>query len=116
MHAPVPVRRERRLRLLARPKSAEQAARSVIREQARMQRVAWKDNRWRDGVTVTLGGREGDFMADALALGFSPLSWSPATLDQAKWGWIAVQAGRMTIDQFRQRVRYHAALDAISAP
>jgi hypothetical protein len=110
-HVANPIRRERRLRLLHRPKSAAQLARALRREQARLQRVAWREDRWCDGATVTLGPREEAFQADILGLGFSLVAFSPATADAARWCWINVQAGRMTLPQFRDRVRWHALKD-----
>jgi hypothetical protein len=44
-HAPVSVRRERRLRMLRRPETAKQAARAQRREQARLQRIPWMRDR-----------------------------------------------------------------------
>lgn len=114
IHVSVPVRRERRLRLLTRPKSAKQAARALVREQARLVRVGWKADRFRPGQTVTLGPREDAFQADVDAFGFSPSCWSPATLDAARWCWVGVRAGRMSVDQLRARVRWHVAQDALS--
>jgi len=110
-HAPNDVRRARRLRLLSRPLTAKQAARALRREQARLQRVAWKRDRWTAGATVTLGPREDAFRADLLALGFVPSTFSPATVDAARWCWLNVQTGRATADQLRDRVRWHVLKD-----
>jgi hypothetical protein len=111
LHAPNDVRRARRLRLLSRPLTAKQAARALRREQARLQRVAWKRDRWTAGATVTLGPREDAFRADLLALGFVPSTFSPATVDAARWCWLNVQTGRATADQLRDRVRWHVLKD-----
>ena len=111
IHAPVPVRQERRKRLLSRPRTPKQAARARRREQARVQRIIWKGNRWAPGATVTLGPREDQCRADLCALGFDPAAFSPATADAARWSWLNVQAGRMTADQFRTRVQWHTLQD-----
>jgi hypothetical protein len=111
-HAPNAVRRARRLRLLSRPKTAAQAERARRRESARVQRIIWRHDRHAPGATVTLGPRDEAFMADLQALGFNPVSCSPATMDAARWLWIGVQGGRTTFDQMRDRVRLHVARDA----
>jgi hypothetical protein len=111
LHAPNEVRRARRLLLLSRPLTAKQAARALRREQARLQRIAWKKDRWRDGATVALGAREEAFQADILGRGFNPVAFSPATADAARWCWINVQAGRMTLPQFCDRVRWNVLKD-----
>ena len=110
-HAPVPVRQARRLRLLSRPGTAAQANRAVRREHARVQRVIWQADRWTGGQTVTLGPREYAFEADAVAAGLSPERWAPASRDAGRWAWLQVQAGRVTLDQFRARMLWHAAKD-----
>jgi hypothetical protein len=110
-HAPSEVRRERRLRLLRRPNTPKQAAGALRREQARLQRIAWKADRYHGGATVTLGRREDGFQSDMHGLGFPPSGFSPATADAARWCWINVQAGRMTTDQLRDRLRWHVAQD-----
>ncbi len=110
-HVATPVRRAQRLRRLARPATAAQAARAQRRAAAALQRIAWKADRWQDGQTVTLGEREPIFQADMRALGFSPSTFSPATADAARWAWIGADAGRMTRDDLRQRVRWNVAKD-----
>ena len=112
IHAPVPVRRERRLSLLRHPKTAKQLTSALIREQARLQRVAWKVDRWRDGRTVDLGTREDAFLADVVAVGFRPSTFSPASMDAARWRWLGLQSRQITVDQFRDRIRWNVALDA----
>jgi hypothetical protein len=114
-HVANPVRRARRLLHLTHPVTAKQAARALVREQARLVRVGWKTDRWTDGATVDLGPRENTFQADMRSFGFSPSCWSPATLDAARWCWVGVQAGRMSIDQLRARIRWHVAQDAFTA-
>lgn len=110
-HAPVAVRRALRLRQLFRPRSMSQAKRAAGRERARIQRIVWKRDRWALGGTVTLGERDAVFFDDMRALGFAVSRLSPASVDAARWAWLNVEAGRMTIDQFRDRVRWHAAQD-----
>ena len=104
--------RERRARLLARPKSPEQAARALRRERARVQRATWRRDRWAAGATVTLGPREPAFESDLRALGFDLAHLSPASADAARWAWLNVQAGRTHPDQWGDRMRWHAARDA----
>lgn len=111
IHAPVSVRRERRLRLLRHPKTAAQAARALVREQARLQRIAWKADRWHGGQTVYLGDRDDGFLADVAASGMHPSYWSPATADAARWCWVRLKADRLNMEQFRERVRWNVALD-----
>jgi hypothetical protein len=111
-HAPVSVRRARRLRLLSHPKTAAQAARALLREGARVQRVTWTRDRWVEGATIVLGLRDKAFMADARSLGFMLDQLSPASRDAARWAWLNLKAGRMTTDQFRDRLRWHAARDS----
>jgi hypothetical protein len=111
-HAPNDVRRARRLRLLSQPKTAAQADRARRRERARIQRVIWRQDRTAPGATVALGPREDAFLADLQASVFDAASCTPATLDAARWAWLGVQAGRITVDQFRDRVRWHLAKDA----
>ena len=110
-HAPNAVRRERRERLLARPKRPEQADRTRRRESARVQRVAWRFDRWTAGQTIDLGPRDAAFRADVTGLEFNLDRFSPATLDAARWSWLHVQAGRMDRGQFRDRLRWHTARD-----
>ncbi len=110
-HASNAVRRARRLALLRRPISAAQADRLKRRESARLQRVLWKRDRWAAGSTVTLGGRDDAFAGDLRTLGFALSDLSPATADAARWVWLHVEAGRMTLDQLRDRMRWHVALD-----
>jgi hypothetical protein len=110
-HASPQVKRERRQRLLLRPKTRAQAGRAARREAARLQRIIWKTDRWAPGSTVALGAREAQFEIDMHGLGFSPGSFSPATLDQARWAWIGMQAGRVSRDEVRDRVRGHVIRD-----
>ena len=115
IHVSVKVRRERRRLMLTRPKSAAQLAKSLAKENARLVRVGWKTDRWRDGQTVTLGTREAAFRADIEAFGLPASGWSPATLDAARWCWVGLKAGRMSVDQLRVRVRFHVAQDVAAA-
>ena len=111
-HAPNPVRQARRLRLLQRPASAAQLQRTRRKEARRVQRRIWAKDRFAPGVTVDLGAKEDAFQADMRAFGLSPSGMSPATLDQARWCWLGLIAGRVTVDQLRGRVREHLARDA----
>jgi hypothetical protein len=110
-HVSNEVQRERREQLLRRPKTKAQAERAARREAARVQRIIWKADRWAPGATVTLGSREADFEADMRGLGFTPWTFSPATLDAARWTWVGVKASRVSRDQLRDRVRGHVLRD-----
>ena len=110
-HVAPSVRSERRRRLLLRPKTAAQAMRGRLREAARMQRIIWKSDRWAPGVTVILGEREDQFIEDMRGLGFLVSAFSPASLDAARWGWIGLEAGRMSRDDWRNRIRLNLAKD-----
>lgn len=81
-----------------------------------MQRLVWKQNRWAPGCTVILGTRESQFEADIRGLGFSPTMLSPATIDAARWVWVAEQAGRVSRDQLRDRIRLHVLKDERAKP
>jgi hypothetical protein len=111
-HVAVSVGRERRLRLLSQAKTPAQVERAIRRDNARVQRIVWKVDRWAPGATVTLGPGEEAFEAGIAALGFQLGSLSPASADAARWGWSHVQAGRMTLEHLRGRVRWHVAKDA----
>lgn len=110
-HAANDVQRARRLLLLTRPKTPEQAMQARRRESARVQRLVWARNRWSPGATVMLGPREAVFDADLLGCGLPLDRFSPATADAARWAWLNVQVGRMTLEQWRGRVRWHLARD-----
>lgn len=114
-HVANSVQQARRLRLLSRPKTRKQAERARRREQARLQRAIWTADRWAPGGTVGLGPREDEFQIDMRALGFTPSSFSPATLDQARWAWIGATSGRRTRDELRDRVAFHVARDLAAA-
>jgi hypothetical protein len=110
-HVSNDVQRERRQRLLLRPKTRAQAERAARREAARVQRVIWQGDRWAPGSTVLLGAREVQFEIDMRGLGFAPWAFSPATLDAARWAWVGMQAGRLSPDMLRDRVRGHVLKD-----
>jgi hypothetical protein len=110
-HVSNDVQRERRERLLLQPKTRAQAEREARREAARLQRIVWKADRWAPGSTCALGMREEQFEIDMRGLGFTPGSFSPATLDAARWAWIGMQAGRVSRDEVRDRVRGHVIRD-----
>jgi hypothetical protein len=111
-HVSNDVQRERRQRLLMRPKTRAQRERAARREAARVQRVAWQADRWAPGSTIVLGGREAQFEVDMRGLGFAASTFSPATIDAARWAWVGMQAGRITRDQLRDRVRGHVGRDS----
>lgn len=110
-HAPADVKRERRWRRLARLRSAEEVASFNRREAVRCQREIWRRDRWAPGATIALGPREAQFQADLAGFGLNPATFSPATLDQAKWCWQNMQTGRLTRQQFADRVRWHQDKD-----
>jgi hypothetical protein len=110
-HVASSVRRARALQQLRHPATAKQAARTVRREHARLQRIAWKNDRWCQGRTVTLGDREDAFEADVWARGFSPADWSAATLDAARWAWLGFKSNRLTSEQLTTRIRWHIGKD-----
>jgi hypothetical protein len=113
-HASPQAQRERRERLLLRPKTRAQAERAARKEAARVQRVVWRRDRWATGSTITLGAREAQFEIDMRGLGFTPWAFSPATLDAARWAWVGMEARGMTRDMLRDRVRGHVLKDGNS--